>query len=394
MYGENAAAEGKAAFEAWLGEGSRSTRRAPGARRDRAVAVRLRPRGRPTRTSPTSTRCSRRPSRGMRAWRDAGPEVRPASAWRCWPACTRASSSWPTPCSTPAGRRSRWRSRPAAARARPRARGSGVRLDRDDAARRPRRSGRSPARRAARMKRRSPCAARGGAGDRLQHLPDLELVRAVRVAGPRQPGRRQAAPGRRAAARDHGAGRGRGARRGRLRPGPGHARRRETRRRAGGDSRGATGGQAHRLHRAARSATGWSSMPPRRSCSPRRPASTPSSSTRPTTFAACAQPRVLLRALHRADVHDPQNLFRPRAASHRPEPKSVRRAGRRARRRARRAARRGRQGGRAAGGRLSTTAWSTGSRRRRRTAGSCSHSGASPTPHSPAPRYALRLSSG
>ena len=50
-------------------------------------------------------------------------------------------------------------------------------------------------------------AARRRAGDRLQHLPDLELLaRPVRLAGLRQPGRRQAAPRRRAAAGHHGAG--------------------------------------------------------------------------------------------------------------------------------------------------------------------------------------------
>ena len=51
-------------------------------------------------------------------------------------------------------------------------------------------------------------AARRRAGHRLQHLPDLELLaRPVRLARHRQRRRRQAAPARRAAARDHGAGR-------------------------------------------------------------------------------------------------------------------------------------------------------------------------------------------
>ena len=65
------------------------------------------------------------------------------------------------------------------------------------------------------------------AGDRLQHVPHLErLPGPVRQPGHRQPGDRQAAPGRRAAAGDHRADRPRGARRGRAGPEPGDARRR------------------------------------------------------------------------------------------------------------------------------------------------------------------------
>ena len=76
-------------------------------------------------------------------------------------------------------------------------------------------------------------AARRGPGDRLQHLPDLELVPGpVRLAGHRQPGDRQAAPARGAAAGDHRPGRPGGAGRGRLRPEPGAAGRRGARARA------------------------------------------------------------------------------------------------------------------------------------------------------------------
>ena len=67
-------------------------------------------------------------------------------------------------------------------------------------------------------------AARGGAGGRLHHVPDLELLpRAVRQPGHRQRRGGEAAPGGDPAAGDHGGDRAGGAGRGRLRPRPGHA---------------------------------------------------------------------------------------------------------------------------------------------------------------------------
>ena len=119
-------------------------------------------------------------------------------------------------------------------------------------------------------------AARHRARDRLQHVPDLELLPGpVRLAGHRQRRDRQAAPGRRAAARDHREVRPRGARRGRLRPEPGAARAGGRRREDRLDAGGAPGGQDRRLHRLdrvrrlARRAT-----PARPRSTPRRPAST------------------------------------------------------------------------------------------------------------------------
>ncbi len=88
------------------------------------------------------------------------------------------------------------------------------------------------------------------AGDRLQHLPDLELLaRPVRLAGHRQRGRREAAPAGRAAAGDHRRRLPRGARRGRLRPEPGHPGDRARRRRPGQAAGDPARGEADRLHR-------------------------------------------------------------------------------------------------------------------------------------------------
>ena len=114
------------------------------------------------------------------------------------------------------------------------------------------------------------------AGDRLQHLPDLELVPgAVRVAGHRQRGRGEAASGARscrwrspcrspvtcwprpASAESGHPGRGEPGRDGRVRAG------------------GAAGGANRRLHRVDRvRAAGWRSTPDRPRSTPRRPAST------------------------------------------------------------------------------------------------------------------------
>ena len=134
-------------------------------------------------------------------------------------------------------------------------------------------------------------AARARAGDRLQHLPDLELLAGpVRLAGLRQPGHRQAAPGRGAAAGDHRAGLPAGAGGGGLRPAPGHAGRGGPRRQAGRDARRATRGAGSSTSPAATpSATGSRSTRARPWCSPRRPASTPSSSTRRRRSRRCAR---------------------------------------------------------------------------------------------------------
>ena len=106
VYGENAAAEGAAAFEAWLGadfplstpgsNGTTATERSPygfdlGVRYPRAQDMDV---------------LLHAAMAGMKAWRDAGPDVRSGIAWRSSTGCTSGSSSSPTPSSTPAVRRS------------------------------------------------------------------------------------------------------------------------------------------------------------------------------------------------------------------------------------------------------------------------------------------------
>ena len=107
VYGDDAAAEGKAAFEALLdrpfpldtpgAEGTVATERSPygfdlGVEYPRVTDV---------------DALLTAAAAGMRGWRDAGPErAAPGSASRSWTGCTAGSSSWPTPYSTPAGRRS------------------------------------------------------------------------------------------------------------------------------------------------------------------------------------------------------------------------------------------------------------------------------------------------
>ena len=160
-------------------------------------------------------------------------------------------------------------------------------------------------------------AARRGPGHRLQHLPDLErLPRPVRLARHRQPRRGQAAPARRAAARDH-ASRSRARRaRGRLRPGPG------ARWPPSADGEGLaktlaehpevaiidyTGGPGFGdwLEREAAATARWST--------PRRPASTPSSSTRPTTCAGVLGNLAFSLSLYSGQMcTTPQNIYVPR----------------------------------------------------------------------------------
>ena len=127
---------------------------------------------------------------------------------------------------------------------------------------------------------------------RLQHLPDVErLPRPVRLARDRQPRHRQAAPAGRAPARHLRGGVPRGAGRGRLQPRPGPARARGRGRGPGQGARRARRGPDHRLHRRPdlrRVARGDTARPAASSSTPRRPASTRSSSTRPTTCAGCS----------------------------------------------------------------------------------------------------------
>ena len=174
-------------------------------------------------------------------------------------------------------------------------------------------------------------AARHRAGDRLQHLPDLELVAgAVRVAGHRQPGRREAAPGRGAAARDHRAGLPGGAGRGRLRPQPRHARRRGPGRPARRDAGGPSRGEADRLHRRQRlRRLAGAERPPghgvhregRREHGRRR--------LHRRLRGDVPEPRVLLLALLRPDVHGAaerlpaRRRHRDRPGPRRPRPRSA-----------------------------------------------------------------------
>ena len=263
---------GSAAHEAHLGRpvcgaGRPADRRHVGRRR--GLALRPGARRRATRTS-TSTRSLAAARAAMPAWRDAGPQVRAGGL----------------PRDPRRGQRPRLRARQRRACTR---RGqpfvmafqAGGPHAQDRAARGDRRPGSSS---------RSACptsviwekpgrqdgadpdgeglpdrAARRRAGHRLQHLPDVELLpRALRLAGHRQPGHRQAAPARGAAARDHRRGRAEVLRGGRLRPGPGAAGRRGRRRGPGQDARRAPRGRDHRLHRRpAASATGWSARAPR-----------------------------------------------------------------------------------------------------------------------------------
>ena len=296
VYGETAAADGKAAFEAWLGARlpARHARAATG-----TVATERSPYGFDlervaTRASPTSTplieaaarrhaRLARRRARGphRRLPGDPRPAARPdLRAGQRGPAHQRPGVRDGVP-----GRRR--------ARARPRARGDRLRVDRDDpdaghgavGEARPRRA-------AADGEDVHGRAARRRAGDRLQHLPDLELL--ARACSPRwSPATRSWSSRTRRAVLPLAitvqvcqevlaeAG---------FDPQPGHARRRGPRRQAGRDPGRATRGQADRLHRRQRvRRLAGGATPARRSCSPRRPASTPSSSTRPSTSRRCAR---------------------------------------------------------------------------------------------------------
>jgi len=85
VYGESAAALGKAAFNAWLGQTfPLDTPGLAGVRRDRALAVRLRPR----RVLPPRDRCRPADPRGARGacgpGATPGRRGAPASAWRSW----------------------------------------------------------------------------------------------------------------------------------------------------------------------------------------------------------------------------------------------------------------------------------------------------------------------
>ena len=197
------------------------------------------------------------------------------------------------------------------------------------------------------------------AGDRLQHLPDLELLaRAVRLAGHRQPGRRQAAPGApccrwRSPCRS--------ARR--CSPRPASTRNLVTLAaedpadKLAADAGRAARGEARSTSPAAtRSATGWRSNARQAMVfTEKAGVNTVVVDSTDDFEAMCQQPRVLVRALHRPDVHRPAERLparrrhrdrrgpqdrRPRsAAGHR---RGVRQAARRRRPRGR-AARRRRQ---------------------------------------------------
>ena len=111
VYGETAAADGKAAFEAWLdGDFPLET---PGS--DGTVATERSPYGfdlgvRYPRVPDADAAVDALMARGGRGHegvaRRRARRGAPASAWRSWTGCTAGSSSWPTRSSTPAGRRS------------------------------------------------------------------------------------------------------------------------------------------------------------------------------------------------------------------------------------------------------------------------------------------------
>ena len=191
-----------------------------------------------------------------------------------------------------------------------------------------------------------------GAGGRLHHVPDLELLpRAVRQPGHRQRRGGQAAPGGDPAAGDHRGDRAGGAGRGRLRPRPGHAGRRGARRPgrlAAGHPAGGAGRRLHRLDRVRRLAGGQ--RPAGAWSTPRRPASTRSSSTRPTTTPGCwrTSPSPCLSTVDRCAPRRRTCWCRADGIATDAGRKSVDELGRRPRRGDRPAARRGRPGRRAA----------------------------------------------
>ena len=151
---------------------------------------------------------------------------------------------------------------------------------------------------------------------RLQHLPDVELLpRPVRRPGHRQRRPRQAAPARRPAAGDHRPDRPRGARRARLRPEPRLPGRRD---RVGGRLAAelAVRPEVGIVDYTGSTAFGdWleAATPGRRRSTRRRPASTPSSSTRPTTTGACSPTSRSRSSLYSGQMcTTPQNLLVPR----------------------------------------------------------------------------------
>lgn len=105
VYGETAAADGKAAFEAYLGGDFPLDQPGAGVR----VATEASPFGVELAVRyphPGTGELVSAASAALPAWRDAGPQARVGSAWKSSTGCTSTSSSWPTPCSSPAGRRS------------------------------------------------------------------------------------------------------------------------------------------------------------------------------------------------------------------------------------------------------------------------------------------------
>ena len=191
---------------------SRSTpRRRRRRRRDRAFAVRLRRSASPTRASTDVDALLAAARAGMKAWRDAGPEARVgvcieildrlhARVFELANAVQHTSGQAFVMAFQAGGAHALDRALEAIAYA-------WVEMTRTPRTAVWEKPGKVPLTDGEDVHRR---AARRGAGDRLQHVPDLELLAGpLRVAGDRQPGRRQAAPVGGAAARDHRAGRAR-----------------------------------------------------------------------------------------------------------------------------------------------------------------------------------------
>ena len=131
----------------------------------------------PRLTRPGCRRLAGRRRGGLRAWRDAGPTPRRGLPGHLGRACTRGFSSWPTRSSTPRGQAFVMAFQAGGTHALDRALEAIAYAVEAMASIRRRRPGQA---RPGRTRRGGQdlhrCASRARAGDRLQHLPDLELL--------------------------------------------------------------------------------------------------------------------------------------------------------------------------------------------------------------------------